>query len=97
MAISAAVLALLVSVMLMLTSIAAMMGQPLAALEGPTVEAMIFGTDVGWAFLLRMALLGVGLIALSLRNRLSSALPGAALCYAAVLQPPQFFAGRLHA
>lgn len=84
-AISGAVLAPLVSIVLMLTSIAAMMGQPLVALEGPTVEAMIFGTDLGWAFLLRMALLGAGLMALSLRSRLSSALPVAALCYAAAL------------
>ena len=80
-----AVLAPLVSLVLMLTSIAAMMGQPLAALEGPMIEAMIFGTDLGWAFLFRAALLGGGLIALLLRNRLSSALPVAALCYAAAL------------
>lgn len=80
-----AVLAPLVSLVLMLTSIAAMMGQPLAALEGPMVEAMIFGTDLGWAFLFRAALLGGGLIALLLRNRLASALPIAALCYAAAL------------
>lgn len=80
-----AVLAPLVSLVLMLTSIAAMMGQPLAALERPMVEAMIFGTDLGWAFLFRAALLGGGLIALLLRNRLASALPIAALCYAAAL------------
>lgn len=80
-----AVLGPFVSIMLMLTSIAAMMGQPLAALEGPMVEAMIFGTDLGWAFLFRAALLGGGLIALLLRNRLASALPIAALCYAAAL------------
>ena len=60
-----AVLAPLVSLVLMLTSIAAMMGQPLFALEGPMIEAMIFGTDLGWAFLFRAALLGGGLIALS--------------------------------
>lgn len=84
-AISGAVLAPLVSIVLMLTSIAAMMGQPLAALEGPIIEAMVFGTDLGWAFLLRMALLGAALLALSLRNRLSLALPFAALCYAAAL------------
>lgn len=80
-----AVLAPLVSLVLMLTSIAAMMGQPLAALEGPMVEAMIFGTDLGWAFLFRAALLGGGLIALLLRNRLASALPIAALWYASAL------------
>lgn len=80
-----AVLAPLVSLVLMLTSIAAMMGQPLAALEGPMVEAMIFGTDLGWAFLFRAALLAGGLIALLLRNRLASALPIAALCYASAL------------
>ncbi|MGB3470827.1 MAG: copper homeostasis membrane protein CopD [Erythrobacter sp.] len=80
-----AVLAPLVSLVLMLTSIAAMMGQPLAALEGPMVEAMIFGTDLGWAFLFRAALLGGGLIALLLRNRLASTLPIAALCYASAL------------
>ncbi|WP_417613398.1 copper homeostasis membrane protein CopD [Parasphingorhabdus sp.] len=80
-----AVLAPLVSLVLMLTSIAAMMGQPLAALEGPMVEAMIFGTDLGWAFLFRAALLGGGLIALLLRNRLASVLPIAALCYASAL------------
>jgi putative copper resistance protein D len=85
LAISGAVLVPLVSIVLMLTSIAAMMGQPLAALEGPTVEAMTFSTDIGSAFLLRMALLGAALIALSLQNRLASALPIAALCYAAAL------------
>ena len=80
-----AVLAPLVSLVLMLTSIAAMMGQPLAALERPMVEAMIFGTDLGWAFLFRAALLGGGLIAFLLRNRLASALPIAALWYASAL------------
>jgi putative copper resistance protein D len=82
---SAAVLAPLLSIMLMLTSIAAMMGQSLAAIDRPIVEAMVFGTDIGSAFLLRTALLGAALIALLLRNRLSSALPITALCYAAAL------------
>jgi putative copper resistance protein D len=46
-----------VSLALMLVSVAAMMGQPLADLAWPTVEAIAGGTDIGRAFLMRLGLL----------------------------------------
>jgi copper resistance protein D len=83
-AIVAAVLAPVVSTLLTLASIAAMMGQPLAALDASMVKAMTLGTDIGWAFMMRLALLVTGLVALVAgRNR--TALSIAALCYAGAL------------
>lgn len=54
----------LVSIALMLVSIAAMMGAPVSSLDGPMIEAMIVGTDIGTGFLIRLALLVAGLGAL---------------------------------
>lgn len=84
-ALCAAVAAALVSILLMLTSIASMMGQRLTQLDRPTVEAMVLGTSMGWAFLSRTALLVLALLPLMFRGRTALALPAAALCYAAAL------------
>lgn len=59
-----AICAPLVSFALMLVSIAAMMGAPIASLDWPMIEVMIVGTDMGMAFLIRLALLLIGLCAL---------------------------------
>ncbi len=83
-ALIAAALAPLMSIVLMLASIAAMMGQPMSALEWSMVEAMTLDTDMGWAFLTRTALLIVGLLAL-LFARGEARLAIAAVCFGAVL------------
>ena len=83
-AISAAALAPVVSAVLMLASIAAMMGQPMTALDWSMIEAMTLSTDMGWAFMARTALLIAGLLAL-VAARKSAGLPIAAFCYAAAL------------
>ncbi|WP_156840626.1 CopD family protein [Novosphingobium aquimarinum] len=76
----AAVAAPLISTALQLSSIAAMMGTPIGDLDRAIVEAMVLGTSLGWAFLIRLALLLAGLIAL-----LASRRGIAALCYAGAL------------
>lgn len=80
-----AVSAPLLSIALMLVSIAAMMGAPIASLDWPMIEAMIIGTEMGMAFLIRLALLIVGLCALlaSRVGRPTSLI--AALCFAGAL------------
>ena len=80
-----AISAPLLSVALMLVSIAAMMGAPLALLDWPMIEAMIIDTEMGMAFLIRLALLIVGLCALmtSRAGRTTSLI--AALCFAGAL------------
>ncbi len=83
--IAAAIAAPLLSLTLMLVSIAAMMGVPISALDWAMTEAMIVGTDMGWAFLLRVALLITGLCALLVRQQTNAALPIAALCFAGAL------------
>lgn len=77
-------LAPIVSSALMLASIAAMMGQPLATLDWPMIEAMILSTDMGWAFLTRTALLVAGFLALAVSRR-DAGLSVAAVCFAAAL------------
>jgi copper resistance protein D len=52
-----ALLAPFVSAALMLVSIAEMMGQPVTMLDRASVEAMVFSTDIGWAFIARVVLL----------------------------------------
>jgi putative copper resistance protein D len=79
----AAGLAPVVSAILMLASIAAMMGQPLLALEWPMIEAMTLSTDMGWAFLLRTALLTAAFAALLVRRGAGGLI--AALCFGAAL------------
>lgn len=84
-AVLAALAALVVSAALMLISVAAMMGVPVVDLDQPMVEAMIFGTDMGYAFIVRSGLLFAGLAAiLALRNR-REALVFAAGCYGSAL------------
>lgn len=80
-----AIAAPLLSIVLMLASIAAMMGQPITALDWETIEAMTFTTDIGRAFLGRTALLIAALFALLLSKYKAAALPFAALSYAAAL------------
>lgn len=79
----AAGLAPVVSAILMLASIAAMMGQPLVSLEWPMIEAMTLSTDMGWAFLLRTALLIAAFAALLVRRWAGGLI--AALCLGAAL------------
>ena len=83
--IGAAIAAPTLSLTLMLVSIAAMMGVPVASLDWAMTEAMILGTDMGWAFLWRAALLIGGLCALLVRQQTKAALPIAALCFAGAL------------
>jgi putative copper resistance protein D len=51
------ILAPLVSATLMAVSIAAMMGQPVWALDWAMFKVMVASTSIGWAFVVRMALL----------------------------------------
>jgi putative copper resistance protein D len=81
----AAFAAPVVSLALMLASIAAMMGEPIAALNWPMVEAMMAGTDIGKAFLVRAALLVIGLCALLGRYRGAVGFPIASACFAGAL------------
>jgi copper resistance protein D len=83
--IGAAIAAPLLSLTLMQVSIAAMMGVPIHSLDWAMTEAMIFGTDMGWAFLLRATLLISGLCALLVGQHIKAAVPIAALCFAAAL------------
>ncbi len=80
-----AISAPLLSVALMLVSIAAMMGAPIASLDWPIFEAMIVGTDMGTAFLIRIALLIVGLCALLASRARRQATLIAAMCFAVAL------------
>lgn len=85
LAVLAALVAPVVSAALMLMSIAAMMGVPVFDLDRAMVEAMIFGTDIGFAFIVRSGLLFAGLAAiLALRNR-RAAVVFAAGCYGSAL------------
>jgi copper resistance protein D len=84
-AVLAALVAPVVSAALMLISIAAMMGVPVVELDQPMIEAMIMGTEIGFAFIVRFGLLFAGLAAiLALRNR-RAALVFAAGCYGSAL------------
>lgn len=49
--------ALILTVAVMISSVATMMGQPVWQVELATLEAVITGTSIGWAFLVRFALL----------------------------------------
>lgn len=61
--------ALIVTVALMLVSIAAMMAQPVSQLERATIEAIILSTDPGWAFLVRTGFLMAAVATLILFRR----------------------------
>lgn len=80
-----AICAPLLSIALMLVSIAAMMGAPIASLDWPMVEAMIIGTEMGMAFLIRLALLIAGLCALLARRAGRQATLIAVMCFAGAL------------
>ena len=81
----AAFAAPVVSLALMLASIAAMMGVPFTVLDWPMAEAMIVGTDIGKAFLVRATLLVTGLCALLVRDRTAVGFPIATACFAGAL------------
>ena len=83
-AILAAALAPVVSTMLMLAAISAMMGQPLAALDVSMIQAMTLSTDMGWAFMVRTALLLAGLVAILVARKVTG-LAAAAFCFGAAL------------
>lgn len=85
MLVMAAFVAPVVSLALMLASVAAMMGVPITALDWPMAEAMITGTDIGKAFLVRAALLVTGLCALLVRHRTAAGFPIATACFAGAL------------
>lgn len=80
-----AVSAPLLSIALMLVSIAAMMGAPIASLDWPMIEAMIIGTEMGMAFLMRLALLIAGLCALLASRAGRQGTLIAAMCFAGAL------------
>ena len=80
-----AVAAPLVSAALMLFSIAAMMDTPVFDLDRSVIEAMIFDTGMGNAFIARTGLLLAGLaVLLALKNR-RAAMAIAAACYGGAL------------
>jgi len=62
----AAVVAPVLTITLMLLSIAAMMAQPVWQLEGATIEAMVMSTSIGWSFLFRLGLLSAAAFTLIL-------------------------------
>jgi len=69
LAVLAALVTPVVSAALMLMSIAAMTGVPVVELNRPMIEAIIFGADMGYAFIFRSGLLVAGLAAvLALRS-----------------------------
>jgi len=75
----------IVSVAVMLFSIATMMGQPFWQVELTTIEAMITGTSIGWAFLVRLALLLTASATLILNPRSTYANAIAALLFGLAL------------
>ena len=83
--VAVAVAAPLVSLAQMLASIAAMMGQSLGQLEWETTTALLTGTSLGWAFMLRLALLLGAASVLLLAKRRRGAYPAAAVLFAAAL------------
>ena len=82
-AIVAAGVAPIVSVGLMLASIAAMMGQPLTTLDWSMIESITLSTDMGWAFMARTALLIAAVVALAVREDKRMSI--AAICFATAL------------
>ena len=67
-----------------------MMGQPVSQLEWSMIAAMIGGTEFGWAFLARLALLVAAALLLGISARRSRRWPGAALLYALALASMPF-------
>lgn len=85
LALIAAAAAPLLSGLLMLSSIATMMGLPISALDWRTINGMLLGTDMGSAFLVRSGLLAFGLTVLLVLGRRNSGLALAAACYSGAL------------
>jgi putative copper resistance protein D len=81
--IACALLVPLVSAALMLVSMAEMMGQPVSMLDWATIKVMVLSTDLGRAFIARIAMLS--LAALFLVTQAQRALPTAALFYGLAL------------
>ncbi len=84
-AVAAALTAPFVSLVQMLASIAAMMGQGIAGLEWMTVAALLSDTSLGWAFLARLTLLIVAAAVLLLGKGSPPALRSATMPYALAL------------
>ena len=61
--------AMFVSVAVMIFGVAAMMGQPVWQLELATIEAVITGTSIGWAFVVRLVLLFMAAATLMMNSR----------------------------
>lgn len=80
-----AIAAPVLSLAVMLVSVAAMMGQPIQDLELATVQAMVLMTDTGRAFLARMVLLALGLAAVLCIRPITARHIFAAWCYGLAL------------
>lgn len=84
-ALAAALAAPVVSAALMLLSVASMMGVTVSALDRPIIEAMLLGTAMGNASIVRAALLVVALGAMVTLGNQRTALVFAACCYAGAI------------
>lgn len=83
--IGGAAAAFVLSVVLMLVSVAAMMGMPLSDLDWPTISMMAFGTDIGIAFAVRIILLFLALCFLVAVRATKLSQVAVAACFAAAL------------
>ncbi|MGQ2943120.1 MAG: copper homeostasis membrane protein CopD [Blastomonas fulva] len=81
----AAMAAPVLSLAVMLVSVAAMMGQPIQDLKLATVQAMVMMTDTGTAFLARMVLLTLGLASVMFIRPITPRHILAAWCYGLAL------------
>ncbi len=81
----AAIILPFVSAGLMALLIAQMMGVPATALDGQMIGAILFGTDMGTAFLVRICALILGCIAFAMVGRAKLSLPLAMVFYAIAL------------
>jgi len=81
----AAIILPFVSAGLMALLIAQMMGVPATALDGQMIGAILFGTDMGMAFIVRVLALIVGCIAIAMVGRAKLSLPLAMVFYAIAL------------
>jgi copper resistance protein D len=82
---AASIAAPVLSLVLMLTSIAAMMGVSVTALDGAMTQAMVLGTDMGRAFLIRAGLLIAAVIVLLSGARTAATRPILAICFGGAL------------
>lgn len=77
--------AAILSVVLMLVSVAAMMGMSLAELDWPTISMMVSGTDIGIASVIRTLLLLLALVLLVVGRASTLSQVVVAACFAAAL------------